>query len=324
MRAVQIVEFGGPEVMRVTDVEDPVAQPGQLLIEVSAAGINYADTHQTENSYLAAQKLPMIPGAEAVGRISGGERDGERVVALLGAGGGYAEKALTVPQLAFPVPDEVDDASALALIVQGTTAWHLLRTCSRMQVGESVVVHAAAGGVGTLAVQLAKAWGAGRVIGVASGEEKAKLATELGADVTVDLSGTTSAAEVKASLREANGGKPVDIVLEMTGGHVFDGSLAALGALGRLITFGMASRVPPSPVEVGRLMARSQTVAGFWLIHALTLPGGLAQPMEELASMVRAGRLRAVTGGTYSLDQAADAHRALLSRSTVGKLILTP
>ncbi|WP_337960541.1 quinone oxidoreductase family protein [Kutzneria chonburiensis] len=167
MRAVQVSEFGGPEVLKVVELPKPVPAEGQLLVKVDRAGINYADTHQAENSYLSQQKLPFIPGGEIVGHTE----DGRRVVAL-SAGGGYAEYALTHESLAFEVPDGVSDAAALALIVQGTTAWHLLRTSSHMQVGESVVVISAAGGVGTLAVQLAKLWGAGRVIGTASSDGK--------------------------------------------------------------------------------------------------------------------------------------------------------
>jgi NADPH2:quinone reductase len=160
------------------------------------------------------------------------------------------------------------------------------------------------------------------VIGTASGAKKSELAQSLGADVVVDLSATTTADEVKVALREANHGRPVDVVLEMTGGHVFDGSLAALCPLGRLAVFGMASRVPPQPLDVGRLMARSASVSGFWLMHAVALPGGLAPALEELTSMIRAGRLTPVTGGTYSLGDAARAHQDLRSRTTMGKLVL--
>jgi NADPH:quinone reductase len=322
VRAVQLTAFGGPEVLQLADVPAPEPQDGQVLIDVESAGINYADTHQTEDSYLAKQTLPLIPGAEVVGRIRGGDRHGERVVALLGGSGGYAEQAVTHSTLAYGISDDLDDAAALALVVQGTTAWHLLRTCTAMRPGETVVVHAAAGGVGNLAVQLAKAWGAGRVIGVASGDQKRELAEKLGADVTLDLSQTSSAGEVKDALRAANDGRPVDVVLEMTGGHVFDGSLAALRPLGRIAIFGMASRQSPAPIDAARLMARSATVTGFWLMHALALPGGLAPAIEELASMIRANRLTPVIGGSYGLQDAARAHQDIRSRTTSGKLIL--
>ena len=155
MRAIQITEFGGPEVLQLADVPEPVAAEGQLLIEVSRAGINYADTHQAENSYLSETTLPVIPGGEVVGTTT----DGRRVVALF-ASGGYAERGC-IEYTSHDVPDDIDDVTALAMIVQGTTAWLLLRRSTHMAAGESVVVHAAAGGVGSIAVQLAKAWAQG-------------------------------------------------------------------------------------------------------------------------------------------------------------------
>src|SRR5947208_2137274 len=219
MRAIRITEFGGPEVLTLAEIPDPEPGPGQFLVEVSRAGINYADTHQAENTYLSRSTLPLIPGGEIVGRTA----DGRRVVAMV-SGGGYAEKAVVDPGLAFEVPDAVDDTTALALIVQGATAWLLLRRSVHQAPGESVVVHAAAGGVGSLAVQLAKVFGAGRVIATASSPDKRKLALDLGADVAV----AGDAPDMNAALREANDGRGVDVVLDMTGGRVTDESLAAL------------------------------------------------------------------------------------------------
>jgi NADPH:quinone reductase len=316
VRAIRITEFGGPEVLKlVDDAPDPTAGPGTFVMEVSHAGINYADTHQAENSYLAPASLPLVPGAEAVGTAP----DGRRVVALL-ANGGYAERALVADPLAFNVPDAVDDGQALALVLQGLTAWHLLRTSAHLAEGESVVVHAAAGGVGTLAVQLAKAWGAGRVIAVASSDDKRQLALDLGADVAVDAGED----DLKSALEDANGGK-VDVVLEMVGGRTTDQSLAALAPFGRLVFFGMASRRPPSPVDLGGLMSRSRTVAGFWLAHCMRDPARhLAAPMRDLLELTADGTIRPVVGGTYPLSEAAQAHRDLRERRTVGKLLLDP
>lgn len=322
MRAVQITQFGGPEVLQVVDVDPPAAQGDAVLIDVDTAGVNFADTHQIEDSYLAPQTLPLVPGAEVVGRVRGGPLNGRRVVALT-PGGGYAAQALTRPELVFPLPDEVPDAVALALVLQGTTAWHLLRTSARLGLGESVVVHAAAGGVGSLAVQLARQWGAGRVIATASTPAKRDLACELGAHVAVDVSTTTTADEVRDVLREANDGRDVDAVLEMAGGHVAEGSLAALAPWGRLVVYGNASRQPAPAIPPSALMARSLSVVGLWLVHVLQRPDGLGQPMEELLSLLRAGRLQPVIGGSYPLDQAARAHQDLRSRGTTGKLVLT-
>lgn len=313
MRAIQITEFGGPEVLKLVELPDPVAGDGQVLVEVDTAGINYADTHQVENSYLAAQQLPMIPGAEVVGRLEDGSR-----VSGLAMTGGYCEKALVYPQLTFPLPDGVSDGQALALMIQGLTAWHLLRTSTHMQPGESVVVHAAAGGVGTLAIQLAKHWGAGNVIAVASSEEKLQLAKDLGADSLV-LAGSE---DLKSALEQANGGRKVDIVLEMVGGPTFDASLAALAPFGRLATFGMASRTPPKAVGAGDLMSRSRAVIGFWLAHCFGKADMLQPQMAEMLAMVEAGTLKPLVGGTYPLADAAAAHEALRSRGTVGKLVL--
>src|SRR4051794_30518847 len=294
-----IRRFGGPEVLELVDVPDPVPADGFDLVDVTTAGVNYADTHQTDNSYLSETTLPVVPGSE----ITGTTADGRRVASLVGTGG-YAEKALAPRGLTFDIPDGVSDGQAVALLVQGLTAWHLLRTCARLQPGESVVVHAAAGGVGTLAVQLAKQWGAGRVIGTASSPEKRELAESLGADVTV----AADAPDMNAALREANGGNKVDVVLEMVGGPTFDGSLRALAPFGRVIVFGMASRVPPSPIDPGRLMVGSKMVMGYWLVDCLRDLTMVTGPMTELLQLTAAGRLTPIVGATYPLEEARPAH----------------
>lgn len=313
MRAVQITEFGGPEVLSVVELPDPVAADGLQVLDVTSAGVNYADTHQVEDSYLSKTELPLVPGTEVVGHLPDGSR-----VSAFAMGGGYAEKALVHPAMTFPLPDGVSDGQALSLMVQGLTAWHLLRTSTHLQPGESVVVHAAAGGVGTLAVQLAKAWGAGTVIGVASSQEKRDLASSLGADITVDA----RESDLKSALEAANGGKKVDVVLEMVGGTTFDASLAALAPFGRLATFGMASRTQAKPVHSAQLMSRSRGVIGFWLAHCFSRPQMLQPQMAELLAMVESGRLTPVVGGSYPLGEARRAHEDLLSRASQGKLVL--
>ena len=315
MRAIQITEFGGPEVLTVSDVAEPVAGPGQVLITVDRAGINYADTHQVENSYLSKTELPLIPGGEVVGHTA----DGRRVVALVGSGG-YAEKAVAHAPYTFDVPEGVSDGDALALVLQGTTAWHLLKTSTHLQPGESVLVHAGAGGVGSLAVQLAKLWGAGRVIATASSEEKRKQVLELGADAAID--GTPEG--LKDRILEANGGKPVDIVLEMVGGQTFDESFDALGRFGRLVTFGAASRQQAAPIEPGRLMKGSKTIAGFWLADCFANPALLGEPLTELFDLTSSGKLHPIVGGEYALSDIATAHQDMRARRTVGKLVLDP
>jgi len=315
MRAIQIEKFGGPEVLRLVEVAEPERRPGHALIKVSRAGINYADTHQVENTYLKPASVPLVPGAEVVGTTE----DGRRVVALV-LEGGYAELALAPEQLLFTVPEPVSDGEALALVLQGTTAWHLLRTSAHLRQGETVVVHAAAGGVGSLAVQLARSFGAGTVIATASTVEKRKLALELGADLALhsDPDG------LRDRLVKANGGRGVDIVLEMTGGRVFDESLKALAPFGRLVTYGQAARRSPKPIDAGALMAKSAAVVGFWLGHCFARPELIATALSELMGLTAAGRLRPIVGGEYPLSEASRAHTDLLARRTVGKLVLDP
>src|SRR3954464_10198921 len=171
VRAIQMQEFGGPEVLQVVELPTPEPAEGEVLIKVGRAGLNYADTHQRTNSYLAKATLPLIPGSEVAGVR---EDTGERVVALSGTGG-YAEYATAPGALTFPIPDGVDDGTALALLLQGLTAWHLYKTCARVQPGESVVVHSAAGGLGSLTVQLGRHMGAGRIIATAGSEDRRAL-----------------------------------------------------------------------------------------------------------------------------------------------------
>ena len=318
MRAIQVTRFGGPEVLDVVEIPDPDPITGLELLQVDAAGVNYADTHAVENSYLSAQELPFIPGAEVVGRTA----DGRRLCGFTASGsGGYAERALIAPAASFEVPDGVSDAAALGLLVQGLTAWHLLRTSARMVEGESVVVHAAAGGVGSLAIQLAKLWGAGRVIAVASSEEKRQLALDLGADVAIDA----DPAGLTAAMREANGGKRVDIVLEMVGGETTDASLRALASFGRLVVYGMASRAPATPIAPSSLMTGSHRVSGFWLIDCMKVDpiGMVAQPLADLVRLVASGELRPLPGSAYPLEDARRAHEDMRARRTTGKVILT-
>jgi len=315
MRAIQVTEFGGPEVLRLVDVPAPEAGDGEVGIRVSRAGINYADTHQRRNEYLAAAQLPLIPGAEVAGVR---EDTGERVVAMCGTGG-YAQYATAPAALTVPVPDGLDDGTALALLLQGLTAWHLYRTSARVQEGESVVVHAAAGGVGSLAVQLGRAMGAGRVIATASTEEKRALALDLGADAAVDAAPDGLADR----LVEANEGHRVDVVFEMAGGEVFEQSLKALAPFGRVVAYGNASG-EANTVATGRLMRRSAAVVGFWLMHLVGRPEMVAGPLADLFGRAARGELRAVVGATYPLAEAARAHTDMQARRTTGKLLLDP
>jgi NADPH:quinone reductase len=315
LRAIQITEFGGPEVLVMREIDAPEIPDGFVLLDVSAAGVNWGDTHQAENSYLAAAELPLVPGGEVVGTTP----EGKRVVALIN-GGGYAERALAHPALMWEVPDGVSDAQALGLVVQGTSAWHVLRTSAQLREGESVAVHAAAGGVGTIAVQLAKRFGAGRVIGLASSEPKRELAERLGADATAD----SRAEDLKTALIEANEGRHVDVILEMVGGATFEQSLSALAHFGRLVHFGQAGREGAPTVSPGKLMATSRGVIGFWLMHLIRDPERLGEALADMFDAVGAGELEVIVGDTYPLEEARRAHEDIRARGTMGKLVLTP
>jgi NADPH:quinone reductase len=315
MRAIQMTEFGGPEVLKLVELPTPEPEDGEVLIKVNRAGLNFADTHTRTNSYVQKATLPMIPGGEVAGVR---EDTGERVVALVGTGG-YAEYATARESMVFPIPDALDDGAALAMIVQGTTAWHLYRTSGRVADGESVVVHAAAGGVGSLAVQLGHALGAGRVIATASSEEKRALALELGADVAID----PAAEGLTERLLEANDGKPVDVVFEMSGGAVFDASYKALAPFGRIVAYGIATS-EPNDVSTGSLLRHSRAVVGFYLFHCFTRPSMFADALADLFDRAARGDLRAVVGHTYPLEQAAQAQIDLRERRTTGKLLIDP
>jgi NADPH:quinone reductase len=314
VRAVQIEEFGGPEVLHVVDLPKPEPGDGEVLIEVSRAGMNFADTHQRENSYLSRFETPLVLGGEVAGRTE----DGRRVVAMVPSGG-YAEFAVAHGAAVFPIPDGVDDGAALALLIQGLTAWHLYRTSAKLAEGESVVVISGAGGVGSLAVQLGHPFGAGRVIATASTEQKRALALSLGADAAVD----PAVEDLKGAFIEANGGKQVDVVLEMSGGRVFAAAAEALAPFGRIVTYGIASR-EQNTVETGRLMRKSRSVVGFWLMHCLGRREMIEEPLADLFDRTARGELEPQMGETYALSDVRRAHEDLQGRRTSGKLLLDP
>ena len=313
MKAIRIEKFGGPEVMELVDLPDPEPADGEVIVKVSRAGINFADTHATRNDYIAEQTLPMTPGAEVAGRTT----DGRRVAAIL-ATGGYAQRVAVPDSWLVPIPEEVTDDQAASLLLQGLTAHALVHRCAHLEPGETVVVQGAAGGTGLLAVQLAKRAG-GRVIGLASTEEKRELAARLGADATVD----SRAADLGAAILEANDGREVDVVLEMTGGSSFEQSLRTLAPLGRIVVFGIASR-ERNEVSTGHLLRHSRSVIGFWLMHLLGRRDEVGAMIGDLFAAVASGDLEVVVGGVYPMSEARRAHEELAGRRTSGKLLLDP
>jgi NADPH2:quinone reductase len=309
VRAIRIDEWGGPEVLRlVEDEPEPVARDGQTLVRVTRSGVNFADTHARENAYVARYDLPLIPGAEVAGTLE----DGTRVVAMTGGTGGYAEVVAVPTPFVVPLPDAVSDAAALALLLQGLTAWHLYRTVARVREGETVLVVSGAGGVGSLAVQLGRAMGAGRVIATASSAEKRELVLSLGADAALDTN------DLAAQLDE-----PVDVVFEMAGGGVFDACFDALAPLGRLVVYGISSR-EQREIRTGKLLKTSRGVLGFWLYHLLDDPEHVGPPLADLFDRLARGELRTVEGETYALSDVRRAHEDLAARRTSGKLLLDP
>jgi NADPH:quinone reductase len=313
VKAIQIEEFGGPENLKLVDLPDPEAGDGMVVVDVNRSGINWADTHAIRNDYLAEQELPLVPGAE----IAGTTGDGRRVAALIN-NGGYAQKALVPEAFLVPLPDEVSDEQAAGLLLQGLTAHALLHYCAHIEEGETVVIEAAAGGTGSLAVQLAKRAGA-KVIGLASSEEKRRFAAGLGADATAD----SRADDLKEAILEANGGEKVDVVLHMSGTG-FEAELGAMGMLGRMVLFGNAAR-HPNELQTNYLLQSSKSVIGFWLVALVARRQDLIRSMiGELLGAVAGGDLEVSIGATYPLSEAARAHEAIQERGTSGKLLLDP
>ncbi|MDG5472554.1 NADPH:quinone oxidoreductase family protein [Jeotgalibacillus sp. ET6] len=324
MKAIQLKEYGGPEVLQEVEIDKPVPKENEVLIEIHAAGVNYADTARREGQYVVPTPLPFIPGAEAAGVVietgSGVKsiQKGDRVVTLIQSGG-YAEYAVTDERSIIPIPDELDFTLAAALPLQGLSAYHILKTMGRIEKGETVLVHAAAGGVGTIAVQLAKLFGAGKVIATASTKEKLELAKEMGADVLIDYTKDGWEQEVL----NATDGKGVHLALEMAGGDVFYKTLKCLGTFGRLVVYGVASG-EQSKFNPSSLMARNQSVIGFFLPQIMRKPELLQPSMKELMTWVAQGKLKLTVGDVYSLEEAAVVHELMQARKTKGKLILKP
>jgi NADPH2:quinone reductase len=313
MKAIQIEEFGGPEVLKHVEVPDPSPKLGEIVVNVKRIGVNFADTHASRNDYLAEQTLPLVPGAEVSGQLN----DGRRVAVLLGSGG-YAEKVAVPQSQLIELPPEVDYDQAAGGLLQGLTAIALVHRCARIEPGETIVVEAAAGGTGTLAVQLAKRAGA-RVIGLASSEEKRELVRGLGADACVD----SRAEDLGAAIREANDGRRVDAVLHMSGGAAFDAEMDVLAPLGRMVVFGIASR-EQRQISTAALLRGSKSVVGFWLAHLLVRQDLLGPMTQDLLAAIAAGELAVTIGEVYPLSEAARAHEDLIARRTSGKLLLDP
>ena len=321
MKAIRINETGGPEVMHVEEIETPRPREGEVLVKVAAAGINFADLAQRQGAYLTRTRTPTTLGFEFAGTVEAlgsgvtSPAVGTRVVAF--GDGGYAEYAIASATSAIPIPPDLDFTHAAAVPVQGITAYQLLRESARLERGENVLVHAAAGGVGTLAVQLAKLMGAGTVIGTASNGSKLELVRHLGADAAINYTEEVWVEQVK----KATGGKGADIILEMVGGEIAEQSLQCLAPYGRMVIYGAASGQIAQFTGI-QLMYKNQAIIGYWLTAQLSRTHRVAMAMMEIMQYLAAGKLEIIVGQTFPLTEAAEAHRAIADRKTVGKVVL--
>lgn len=326
MKAVQFNRFGGPEVMEVVDVPTPVAQAGEVLVKVEAAGINFFEVLMRADRYAVTPALPAFPGVEVAGTVEAvGEGVdpglfGRRVAAPLFVSvrpfGGYADYVAIDASLIVPLPDVLSFEDATALMVQGLTALHLTRQSP--PAGRTVLVPAAAGGVGSLLIQLAKGQGARRAIALAGGAAKRDFALSFGADVAID----SSAADWPARVREASDGAGAEIVYDTVGGALTKQFLDVLASGGELV-FAALGRFQLSASDLEAMIGRNQALKGFALLPLLS-PDILRTSLSELFDLAARSRLRVTIGGRFPLHQTGEAHRLLEERRATGKVVLLP
>ena len=323
MKAIVFTQTGGPEVLALSDIPKPDVRPGMALIKVHAIGVNFADIRFRQGTYVAKPKLPDTPGMEAAGVIEAvGEgvtdlKAGQRVAAFTVKS--YAEYCQAPAPMIIPLPESVNFVEGAAFPIQVMTAYHMLHTADSTGPGKTVLVHSAAGGVGIVAVQLAKVAGA-RVIGTVSSDAKKQLVKDHGADAVINYTTEKFADEV-LKLTE---GKGVDLILDAVGKPTFEEGLRCLAMLGHLILYGRAGG-PTDPLNVATLSAKSQKVSGF-MVPTITrnFPEKTRASAERCFTLMREGKLELHIGKTFPLAQAADAHRYLESRQSMGKLVLIP
>ena len=314
MKAVRVKGFGDVDQLEFVEVPDPEPKPGEVRIRVAACGLNYADVMQRAGLYPGGPKPPFIPGSEAAGVVEAGDTlpVGSRVVAI-SAGGSQAERICVSPAACMPVPDSMPFTEAAAFPVQYLTAYHALTTVGRAEPGETVLIHAAAGGVGTAAIQIGKLLGL-RVIGTASSEEKRKRVLELGADEALSYD------EFDQRL---TGKDAPAVILEAVGGDVFRRSLAILPSFGRLVVFGAASK-DVQPVDTLKILFRSQAVLGLHLSAIFERPDLLKRSLATLFNWIAQGQIKIQVGHVLPLAQIAEAHQLISSRKSYGKIVLLP
>ena len=321
MKAVRIHEFGDIDVLRWEEAPEPKPRPHQVLIKVESAGVNYADLMRRGGGY-PGPDLPSSLGLEAAGSVVEvgenvtGITVGQRVMAM--GPSSQTEFVAVNSNFVFPYPEAIDPVQAGGMPIVFLTSYHLIKTRGQMQAGDTVLVQAGASGVGTVAIQMAKAWGA-RVIATASTQDKLDLARSLGADVTINYSNQDFEAEVQ----EQTGGRGVELVLECVGGSVLEKSLRCVAAYGRLISYGNASGTPAS-LPAAEISGANRSVIGFSMGRSPAGSLDHESAMAELFPMVSGGKVRLIVDRVMPMAQVADAHRHLASRGTRGKVILTP
>jgi NADPH2:quinone reductase len=319
---IKVERFGGPEVLQLVEEELGPPGPRQVLIRVEAAGVNFADVLMRRGSYRRDQALPFTPGIEAAGRVvTAGDgvqlQEGEPVVAFLEGGGGYADLLIAPAERVYRLPEGLGPAATAALFIQGITAWYAVHRYGCVQPGEWVLVHGAAGGVGGLAVQIAKAAGAS-VIATASSPEKLAIAARHGADEVI----AADPDAISDAVRNA-AGAGCDVIVDGVGGSLFESSLAALCAHGRYVVVGAASQ-EAAPLDVRKLMPRALTVCGFLVVRVLDKdPSEPGRTLQHLADLQRRGALR-VESTPIPLKDVARAHELIDQRKHTGKLVLVP
>ncbi|HEY3065934.1 MAG TPA: quinone oxidoreductase [Methylomirabilota bacterium] len=323
MKAIVFSELGGPEVLTVADAPKPAVRPGMVLLRTHAVGVNFADTLFRQGTYAIQPKLPDTPGLEAAGVIEAvGEgvtnlAPGARVAGFVSRA--YAEYCLAHAAQVIPLPDAVDFVQGAAFPIQVLTAYHLLHTAATTSAGTSVVIHSAAGGVGLVAVQLAKLAGA-RVFATVSSDAKADLVKRSGADTIINYEKTNFADE---ALRLTDG-RGVDLILDAVGKPTFEDGVRCLAPFGQLILYGRAGGAP-EPLNLFTLFPKSTKVSGFMLpTMSVQFPERIRESAARCFALMREGKLRLHIGKTFPLAQAAEAHRHIESRQSTGKLVLIP
>ncbi len=321
MKAIQVIEPGGPEKMQLAEVAQPAPGPGQALVRIAASGVNFIDVYFRTGLYKADPPITLgSEGAgtvEAVGAGVAGVAPGDRVAYAM-ARGSYAEYAVVPAAQLVKIPEGLDFTTAAAAMLQGMTAHYLTHSTYALKSGDACLVHAAAGGAGGLTVQMAKMRGA-RVFGTVSTEAKARVARENGVDTAIVYTEQDFEAEVK----RLTGGRGVDVVYDSVGKATFDGSLDSLATRGMLVLFGQASG-PVGPLDLLRLSKGSYFLTRPSLQHYTATRAELLMRAEDVFGLLVRGELRVRIDKTFPLAQAAEAHRALSGRVTTGKVLLIP